>query len=173
MAIDKVITPLLRVPLFQGLQPEQLAELARHAERVSFRAGSKITEKGSPGDGAYLIVAGEAARVVADGSAEQIEPGSLIGELAMLIDHTYGATVLAQGRVNCLKILRSALYQQMEQDPHLAEHFSDILTERLKSVAEQMRQIDKLLATYASPEPEDDVRQISSADVETASVPAL
>ena len=52
---------LLRVPLFSGLKPLQLTELARHAERVAFRRGSTITEAGAPGDAAYLIVSGDAA----------------------------------------------------------------------------------------------------------------
>lgn len=155
MAADKVIAPLLRVPLFMGLRAPQLSEIAEHAERISFRAGSTITEAGVEGDGAYLIVSGVAVRKPAtDAQApEPIEPGSLIGELAMLVDHVYGATVLAQGRVNCLKILRSALHEQMQRDPDIAEHFSGILTARLMHVAAEMRRIDAMLAAYAEPPP--------------------
>ena len=150
MAIDKVIAPLLRVPLFSGLKPLQLTELAHRAERMAFRRGSTITKAGSAGDGAYLIVSGDAVRVPEPGSDAQpmpIEPGSLVGELAMLIDHVYGATVVAEGRVHCLKILRSALYEQMQADPALADHFSSALVARLTRVALQMRKIDQMLAT--------------------------
>ncbi len=125
MAIDKVIAPLLRVPLFSGLKPLQLTEIARQAERIAFRRGSTITKAGAAGDGAYLIVSGDAVRVPEPRSDVQpmpIEPGSLVGELAMLIDHVYGATVVAEGRVHCLKILRSALHEQMQADPALADH---------------------------------------------------
>jgi CRP/FNR family cyclic AMP-dependent transcriptional regulator len=151
MVADKVIAPLLRVPIFMGLHAPQLAEIARHAEKIAFRAGSTITQAGVTGDGAYLIVSGVAVRQssASTEAAEPIEPGSLIGELAMLVDHVYGATVLAQGRVTCLKILRSALHQQMEGDPDLAEHFSNILTARLVHVAAEMRRIDATLAAYA------------------------
>lgn len=149
MSIDKVIAPLLRVPLFAGLTSMQLAEIAKHTERIAFRRGATITEAGTPGDGAYLIVAGDAICKSERPSAippQPIELGSLIGELAMLVDHMYGVTVLAEGRVHCLKILRAALYQQMEADPELADHFASVLAARLNQVAIEMRRIDQMLA---------------------------
>ena len=157
MAIDKVIAPMLRVPIFCGLKPLQLTEIARQAERMAFRAGSTITEAGSLGDGAYLIVSGDAVRMpeLRSDEPEPIEAGSLIGELAMLIDHVYGATVVAQGRVHCVKILRSTLYEQMQADASLADHFSSALVARLTRVALEMRKIDQLLAVPDDPNPGD------------------
>ena len=109
MAIDKLVAPLLRMPLFAGLKPLQLTEIARQAERIGFRPGSTITQAGAAGDGAYLIVSGEAVRIASDQRASQvIEPGSLIGELAMLAEHAYGATVLHR-TLHALKITRAAL----------------------------------------------------------------
>jgi CRP-like cAMP-binding protein len=148
MAIDKLVAPLLRVPLFAGLKPLQLTEIARQAERISFRPGAKITTTGEPGDGAYLIVAGEAVRVSGD-REQAIEPGSLVGEIAMLTEHIYGATVMARGRVHALKITRSALHEQMRDDPPLAEHFTRLLAERLTQVAAEMHGIDEMLAGAA------------------------
>jgi CRP-like cAMP-binding protein len=148
MAIDKLVAPLLRVPLLTGLKPLQLTEIARQAERITFRPGSTITKAGEAGDGAYLIVSGAAVRVSDDGE-QAIEPGSLVGEIAMLTEHNYGATVMAQGRVLALKIVRSALHEQMREDPRLAEHFSRLLAERLSRVAAEMRGIDEVLAGAA------------------------
>jgi CRP-like cAMP-binding protein len=149
MALDKLTAPLLRVPLLAGLTPLQLTEIARQAERIAFRRGSIITKAGTAGDGAYLVVSGDAARMPdpgSDASPEPIEPGSLIGELAMVIDHVYRVTVVAEGRVHALKILRSALYEQMEQDPSIADHFASIYAARLNHVAAEMRRIDETLA---------------------------
>lgn len=149
MAIDKMVGPLLRVPILSGLRPLQLTEIARRAERIVFRSGSIITHAGAEGDGAYLIVSGVAERLPDANSsepAEPIEPGSLVGEMAMLVEHIFRATVVARGRVNCLKIARTTLYEQMEQDPRLADHFTTMLASRLRNVAAEMRQIDELLA---------------------------
>ncbi|HWB44932.1 MAG TPA: cyclic nucleotide-binding domain-containing protein [Hyphomicrobiaceae bacterium] len=153
MLMDKIVLPLLGVPLFQGLKPLQITEIARQAERIRFRRGDIITEAGAQGDGAYLIVAGHAERLDDEGGeglAEPIEPGSLVGEMAMLVEHDYRATVVALDRVHCLKITRAAIHSQMLDDPGLAEHLQAKITKRLLRMAEDLRQIDRLLADAAS-----------------------
>jgi CRP/FNR family transcriptional regulator, cyclic AMP receptor protein len=148
MAIDQVVAPLLRVPLFSDLKPLQITEIARHAERIKFRRGAVIIEAGTLGDGAFLIVSGDAERRPDPGSLappEPIEPGSLVGELAMLVDHVYGSTVVAVGRVHCLKITRAALHDQMREDPPLAQHVASRISSRLTQVAAELRRIDQML----------------------------
>ena len=153
MAIDRLVAPLLRVPLFAGLKPLQLTELARQAERVKFRRGDVITRAGEPGDGAYLIVSGPAEHVEpssSESAAGPVEPGSLIGEMAMLVEHAYRATVIARDRVLCLKITRAAVHAQMLEDSALAQHFERRISERLSRVADDLRQIDGILAACGS-----------------------
>jgi len=146
MAMDNLVAPLLRLPLFAGLKPAQLTEIAHGAERLKFWPGDLLTKAGQPGDGAYLIVSGPAQRVAGPGlmgAPELIAPGSLIGEMAMLVEHDYGSTIVARERVFCLKFLRSALHAQMREDVSLAEHFHDRVTEQLLRTAEELRRIDK------------------------------
>ena len=161
MAIDRLVAPLLRVPLFAGLKPLQLTELARQAERVKFRRGDVITKAGEPSDGAYLIVSGLAEHVEPsdpEPCAGPIEPGSLIGEMAMLVEHAYRATVIARDRVLCLKITRAAVHAQMLEDSALAQHFERRISQRLSRVADDLRQIDSILAACGSdpPQPADE-----------------
>jgi len=157
MPIDKTVAPLLRVPLFAGLRPLQITEIARHAERLRFRPGQIITKAGEPGDGALVVVAGKAAcigRPQPLPSPEPVEPGSLIGEMAMLVEHEYSATIVAQERVLCLKITRRALQAQMLEDFSLAEHFQKCIADRLRQMQQQLRQIDAVLAQCGSAPPE-------------------
>jgi CRP-like cAMP-binding protein len=153
MAIGKLVAPLLRVPLFAGLKPLQITEIARLAERCRFEQGDVITRAGDEADGAYLIASGLADRVAGEGGAaasEPIEPGSLVGEMAMLVEHRYGATVVARDRVLCLKITRAALRAQLEEDPALALHLQRRITDRLARVADDLRRIDETLAACGS-----------------------
>jgi len=153
MAIDRLVAPLLRVPLFAGLKPLQITELARHAERVTFRRGDIITKVSEPGEGAYLIVSGLAEHVAQSGfetTPTPVEPGSLIGEMAMLVEHEYRATVVARDRVLCLKITRAAVRAQMLEDIALARHFERHISERLSRVADDLRQIEGILAACGS-----------------------
>ena len=149
MAIDILVAPLLRVPLLQGLTRLQLTEIARQAERIVFRAGTEITKAGASGDAAFLIISGPAERLSpgeSDGQPEWIEPGSLLGEMAMLIEHEYGSTVVARGLVRALKLTRTALHAQMLNDPTLADHFVHQIALRLTSIASELGSINRALA---------------------------
>ena len=150
MAIDQVLASLLRVPVFSGLKPLQITEIGRRAQRCAFGRGETIIEVGEPGDAAYLVLSGEAA--LKTGSSrwapiEPVEPGSLLGELAMFVDHVYAATVVAQGWVDCLKLERSALHTQMREDPDLADRLAQVIRDRLTRTASQLQEIDELLAS--------------------------
>ena len=78
-------------------------------------------------------------------------PGSLIGEMAMLVEHDYGSTVVARDRVLCLKLMRAELYAQMQEDAGLSEHFRNHMTERLMRTADELRRIEDALAARSAP----------------------
>jgi CRP-like cAMP-binding protein len=151
MAIDLVLESLCRVPLFAGLTPQQITEIGCGAQRHAFRKGEVIAEAGAPGDGAYLILSGEAICKASPDTrepAEMVEPGSLVGELAMFVEHDYATTVVAaQGWVDCLKLERATLHAQMRADPGMAEHIADVIRSRLTLVAAELQIIDRLLTT--------------------------
>jgi CRP-like cAMP-binding protein len=149
MSVDALATPLLRVALFQGLNPNQLMEIARRAERIVFKDGDVITLDGSAGDAAFLIASGTGEIVSAAASRDKPVPvvaGSLIGEMAMFIEHEYAATIRAVGTVRVLKITRAQMHTLMERDAALAEHFTHAITERLFAAADELRRIDDILA---------------------------
>jgi CRP-like cAMP-binding protein len=152
MAMDALIKPLLRLEIFQGLKPLQITEIARQAERIVFREGDIIVHSGASGDAAYVIVSGEAVCLKRSGTnvrAEPIEAGSLVGELAMLVEHDYSITVVAKTPVRALKLSREAMHGQMRDDRHLAEHISGKITARLTKLAAELRTIDSRLAHVA------------------------
>jgi CRP/FNR family cyclic AMP-dependent transcriptional regulator len=144
MSVDSTAALLQRIPIFARLSDGQIAEIARIADKAKFRSGDCITEADASGEAAYLLVSGEVERAAEPG--QLLPPGSLIGELAMLIDHAYAATIVAKGRVHCLKITRSAMHGLMLTDPSLAETLSQHITERLRKAASGLMRIDQLLA---------------------------
>jgi CRP-like cAMP-binding protein len=149
MAIDLVLESLRRVPVFANLTSAQIAEIGRGARRCAFRAGEVIAGAGEPGDGAYLLLSGEAVCITTAsgrGPREPVEPGSLVGELAMLVEHDYRTTVVAQGWVDCLKLERSTLHEQMRADPGIARRIADAIRGRLNPVAAKLQVINHLLA---------------------------
>jgi CRP/FNR family transcriptional regulator, cyclic AMP receptor protein len=148
MAIDQVLASLLRVPVFSGLRPLQITEIGRRAQRCAFGRGETIIEAGEPGDAAYLLLSGEAGLKTGRWAPLQsVEPGSLLGELAMFVDHAYSATVVAESWVDCLRLERSALHDQMREDPDLADRLAQVIRDRLTRVATELQEVDELLAS--------------------------
>jgi CRP-like cAMP-binding protein len=148
MASIKIVESLQQVAIFRGLEPSQLDELARHTERIKFASGDFITRAGEAGSGAYLLVSGAAECLPEPGlvdAPEVVHPGSFIGQLAMLIEHAYGSSIVARERACCLKITRAGIHAQMASDPALAQHFERHVTQHLRAVARQLREIDSLL----------------------------
>jgi CRP-like cAMP-binding protein len=148
MSISVLARQLMLQEIFRGLSPLQLTEIVRQSDRIVYAPGETIVEAGSAGDAAVLIVAGDAVRFLEDEepsaglNAQAIGTGSLLSELAMLVEHVHGATVVAHTTVRALRITRAGLQAQMLDDPDLAGHFVDRITERLNRVADELRRID-------------------------------
>lgn len=149
MALDIVVRCLMQVELFAGLRPLQLAELARRSDRIVYKPGDQIISEGALGDAAVLIVSGDAVRISGPGLMQSREPvadGSLVGELAMLIETEHTSTVVARAVTRAIRITRQSIHQQIEADPRLADHLSHKLARRLETIAHDLREIDGLLA---------------------------
>ncbi|MEQ8824156.1 MAG: cyclic nucleotide-binding domain-containing protein [Filomicrobium sp.] len=153
MPIDALVKPLLPLPIFEGLKPMQITEIARRAERIIYRPGDVIIEEDAIGDAAVVIVSGDAVRISGfdySGTPEQVPEGSLVGEMAMLVESMHSATVIARGNVKALRIQRSEMHEQMEEDPSLAEHFVARITGRLRTLSADLRAADQTIESWAS-----------------------
>ena len=154
MAMDSLVTTLQNLEVFRGIAPEQLAEIVRKADRMVFRPGQTLIEAGHQGDGAYVLVAGDAEVLPENGrthGGQPVQPGSLVGEMAMLVEHEYRITVVARSSIRALKITREQIHAQMQATPGLAEHFIGRISSRLSRVAVELRRIDQLLVLAAEP----------------------
>ncbi len=152
MAIDAFSNALRHLEIFQGLKPLQITEIARNADRIVFRDGQTIITAGTPGDGAFVIMGGEAIALPDSERglpAERIEEGTLLGEMAMLIEHDYAVTVIAKGQVRAIKINRQALHAHMLDEPAMAQHFVSRISAKLTKVALELRRIDQSLSLAA------------------------
>lgn len=158
MSIDAFSAHLLRLELFQDLRPLQITEIVRRAERIVYKPGQALISDGQHGDAAIIIISGEAVRTKAPMAPadheELIEPGSMLGEMAMLIETEYSSTVIARTPVRALRIPREAMIEIMLDDPRLAEHFVAKVARRLHNIASELRKIDVVLAE-TSPDNDD------------------
>jgi CRP-like cAMP-binding protein len=150
MALETNAELLGRVPIFDGLSQARLAAIANRGKKSFFSEGAAIFKAGDKGDSAYLILTGLAATDPDPETGlepDMLEPGTLVGELAMLVETTHRLTVRAKVRVRALAIPRADLYELMEADPSIAHHFSEKLAKRLSLLAADLRALESHFAT--------------------------
>ncbi|MGI9424810.1 MAG: Crp/Fnr family transcriptional regulator [Hyphomicrobiaceae bacterium] len=147
MIQDLLTAQLSQSALFAGLAPAQLREIARHAEKVMFHPGEKLTVSGQPSSQAILIVDGELDCL--DGVGSDLErsgnqAGLVLGEMAMFIDdYEHSATFEARSPTKAALINRDAMLALLSADPQLAEHLVSKVSDRLRNLVEEIRSVER------------------------------
>ncbi len=147
--LDQKIELLQQVPLFAGLSEDLLSAVADSGRKTFFEAGDKLITEGEAGSAAYLIMTGKAGcpRIeVGETFTEDLWPGTLVGELGMLVETVHNVTVTAQERLRALAFHRDEFRTVMEAHPELAQHISEKLLVRLHGLAAEIRKVDERLA---------------------------
>ncbi len=149
MVLDKNAELLGGVPIFGGLTPEQLSAIVAIGKKSFFEADTTIVKRGGKGRSGYLILSGRAATRPPKESGlapETLESGTLIGEMAMLTETVHSLDVVVEERVRALAIDRADLFALMEEDPSVAFHIAEKVTERLIFLARDLREVDTRFA---------------------------
>jgi HEAT repeat protein len=128
---------LRRVPLFEGLQPEDLQRIAAYAVERSYTPGEVLMAEGEPGDELVVLLDGSVRveRIEPDGSARFIRAyhaGEHIGELAVLRERPRAATVTADAEgAQGLVVPGVGLRDILRERPDAAMAMLATLAERL------------------------------------------
>jgi len=106
--------------LFQGLETEELAALARLMQPVEVPANAVVVRQGEPGDAMYVLAHGR-LRVTVDGSTvDNLDPGDVVGEMALLTAPERNATVAATEQGAKLWRLDRGDFEKLTADrPHI------------------------------------------------------
>jgi len=117
---DEVLRRLSGIPLLRALPPEEVQELVGCVEQLEVPAGTRLITKGDVGDALYLIERGH-ARIErrSDQDAIRMEPGSCVGETALLTGEKRNATVTAETPLTVWRIRRDAFIGLVEKSPNL------------------------------------------------------
>jgi CRP-like cAMP-binding protein len=147
--LDQKIELLQHVPLFSGLSDDLLSAVADAGQKSFFEAGENLIAEGQAGSTAYLIMTGKAGSPRREGDeiiTEDLWPGTLVGELGMLVETVHSVTVTAKERLRALAFHREGFVKVMEAHPDLAQHIAEKLLIRLHGLAAEIRMVDNRLA---------------------------
>jgi cyclic nucleotide-binding protein len=128
---------LRRIPLFAGLDPEDLERIAMVTADREWAEGEKLIEEGDVGDSVVVLTEGTVRVVHVDPGGEErfirtYEAGDHIGELAVLRERPRAATVIAQdGGVRGLVLGGDGLRAILRERPEAAMAMLATLAERI------------------------------------------
>ncbi len=91
----QALAELRELPVFGGLDSEQLTELLEHGQWTTVAPGSDVITQGDPGDRFYAIASGRAEVIVDGRPVGPVGKGMYVGEIALLRDVPRTATVRA------------------------------------------------------------------------------
>lgn len=117
----RVARAAAEIPLFNGMNRDQLVRLASVCTVVEFNAGERIFSENDPADRMYLILEG---RVVV-GLGEQatrigtVEMGETLGELSLLSSGRHSATAFAETIVEAAVLTHEDLSELIRQRPDI------------------------------------------------------
>src|SRR6476469_2225345 len=128
---------LATVPLFSGLQRDEIQKFAELMRERSYPKGSVILFQDDPGDSLFVLRSGRVKVVLIgeDGRAVilgVLEPGAHFGELALIDDQPRSAHVIAMEDANLLILRREDFRRRVEANPSVAWALLTELSRRLR-----------------------------------------
>jgi CRP-like cAMP-binding protein len=134
MALEDDIAFLEQVPTLALLGRSALRILAIGAETRKIPSGAVLCYAGDLADGGYVVQEGSfLLEPDKPGTGEDIiaEPGTLLGELALITDTVHTATVTAQEPAVVIRIPRSLFLKMLEGYPEAARTLRDTMAQRV------------------------------------------
>ena len=128
---------LTSVPMFTGLQRDELLKFAELTRERTYPKGSVILFQGDPGDSLYVLRQGRAKVVLIGEDGREVilgvlEPGAHFGELALIDDQPRSAHVIAMEDSQLLILRREDFRRRVEANPTVAWALLTELSRRLR-----------------------------------------
>jgi CRP-like cAMP-binding protein len=135
MSIEDDVALLERVPTLRLLGSAALRMLAIGSEQRDIPRGGLLFNAGEEADSGFIVQRG-AFRVQDDDGAEVVAgPGTLIGELALVVAMSRPATAIALEHSTVIRIARSLFQRVLESDPAAARRLRDEFANRTSQIA--------------------------------------
>lgn len=114
-------------------------DLFRHEPKLApVQAGDYLFREGESGELMYVLITGTAQILVGSKVVEEVEPGGILGEMALIDRALHSASVLATSDCEFACIDQKRFHFLISQTPYFA-------TEVMRIMAHRLRHADQLL----------------------------
>ena len=126
------------IPLFRGLEEQELKAIANQTKEMAFRGGETIVKQGDAGLGFYVIADGEAVVRRGKRTVAKLERGSFFGEMSLFDDQPRSADVVATEPTKCLVLLRWNFWSLVSKNKKVTRGLFQEMARRLRATDEAL-----------------------------------
>lgn len=134
--LNRKIEVLKHMPLFRHLTYKEIIRVLNVTEVRDYQAGQKIIEEGTAGDELYILLKGKIALSKQNAFITHLQPGSHVGEMALVDRSPRSASATAEEKSRLLILRRREFYEIIRKEPGLSVKllwsFVQVLAERLR-----------------------------------------
>ena len=132
--MDEKVATLRAVPLFVGLDDNELKTVGALCEELDAPAGHELTHEGTFGNEFYMILEGEVRIHRAGATIRTLGSGDFLGEIALL-DHGQ-RTVSATCETPCrlLVLAHRQFHSLLDAQPDIRVHVLEALARRVRQL---------------------------------------
>lgn len=139
MSLSDDIELLSALPLFSGLDKDQLRLIAFGAEHRQVATGQALFREKSPAECAYVVSRGDIELYVIgrDGKPHletRVGPGVMLSELALITMVERKYTAVAAEDVDVIRITRALFHRLLEEYPQMARQVESRIRESLAAL---------------------------------------
>ena len=134
MSENDVTTVLKSSGLLQGMAETLIAQLGAAFEERRLASGADLVRQGDDADHLFVIAEGKLDVLLDTMRLQQLGPGAVVGEVALLAGGKRSATVRAIEPTRALALSRERFDRLLEEHPELASVFSGQLQQRIRRV---------------------------------------
>jgi signal transduction histidine kinase len=140
---------LRKLPYFEGLSDEVFERVCSMSEQFTIEPDTEIIKEGSTSEEMYVLVDGELVVSKMSGGKDvelaRIQPGEVVGEIALLDQAPRTATVSSAEESLVVKIPVSG-FEDLLSDPRVVRRMFRTVTSRLRSIEETLRHEERMAA---------------------------
>ena len=153
-----ILDHIARVPLFEGLPPGQIEDLAMIVTDQTFGKGESIFSEGEDADGFYVVITGRVKifKLSPDGKEQILHffgPGEPFGEVPVFTGQHFPASAEAMEESRVFFFPRKSFVDLIKRNPSLALNMLAVLSKRLRRFAAliddlSLKEVPGRLAAY-------------------------
>jgi CRP/FNR family transcriptional regulator, cyclic AMP receptor protein len=129
---DHYVQHLAKVPLFAQCSAGDLKKIARVTDEIEVESGRELVTEGDTGHEAFVVVDGTASVHRGSDKIDDLGPGNVFGEMALIDRAPRNATVKSTSPMRVLVIGKREFNGLLEEAPAFRSSIMEALADRVR-----------------------------------------